>query len=89
MITFRRFREALELAACGPVELSGVDHDAPDGRTVATNPFGGTVDDDIGAQRDGTDDVATCAPVRRGYNGRTPYSPAPKVLSTMRGMPLS
>jgi len=59
MITFRRVRETLELAACGPVELSGVDYDASDCRTMTTNPFGRAVNHDIGPQIDGANNITT------------------------------
>ena len=59
MITFRRFREALKFAACGPVELPRVDHDASDCRTMATNPFSRAVDHDIGPQSNGADKIST------------------------------
>ena len=60
MITLRWFREALKLATCGPIELSRVDYDASDCRTVTTNPFGRAVDHNIGPQSDRTNDITTC-----------------------------
>ena len=42
-----------------PVKLSRVDDDASDGCSVATDPFGGRVDNDISAMVDGTDEVAS------------------------------
>lgn len=47
------------LCVLAPVELSAVDYDASNCSTVATNPFGGGVDDDVGAVVDGTDEVAS------------------------------
>ena len=58
MITFGGFGEALKFAACGPVELSRVDHDASYCRTVTTNPFGRTVDHDIGPQSNWADEIS-------------------------------
>jgi hypothetical protein len=42
-----------------PVELSRVDNDTSDGCSVATDPFGGRVDDDISAMVDRTDEVTS------------------------------
>ena len=43
-----------------PVELAAVNDDASNGSTVAANPLGGGVDDDICAMLDGSDEVSTC-----------------------------
>ena len=59
MITFRGFREALKFAACGPVELPRVDHDASNRRTMATNPFSRAVDHNIGPQINRADKIST------------------------------
>jgi hypothetical protein len=46
------------LAVLAPVKLARVDNDAADGRSVAADPFGGRVDNDVGAVVDGADKVA-------------------------------
>jgi hypothetical protein len=43
----------------GPVELSGVDDDASDRGSMAADPFGGRVDNDISAMIDRTDKVTS------------------------------
>lgn len=44
-----------------PIEVAAIDHDTGDSGTVATDPFSGTVDDDVGAVFDGLDEVAASA----------------------------
>jgi len=44
-----------------PVELPAVNDDAADCGAVATNPFCGGMDHDVGAVVDGADEVAACA----------------------------
>lgn len=40
-----------------PVELAGVDNDTADGGTMATDPLGSRVDDDVGTVFDGSNKV--------------------------------
>lgn len=60
MIAFRgldKLREASTILP--PVKLATVNDDASDGCAVATNPFGGTVYNDIRTVIDGTSKVPT------------------------------
>lgn len=61
MVAIRGLGEFRELAAGAPVKVASVDNDAAHARAVAANPFGAAVGDDIGAQGDGTRDVAAHA----------------------------
>lgn len=42
-----------------PIEFSRVDDDAPNGGSMAADPFGGRVDNDISTMVDGTDEVTS------------------------------
>ena len=52
---FVHLREAVGVLA--PVKLARVDNDTTNGGTMATNPLGGRVNDDIGTMVDGSDKV--------------------------------
>jgi hypothetical protein len=58
VVTLSRFCEARELARLGPVELARVYDDTSNGGTVASNPLGSTVHDDICAVLDWVDNIA-------------------------------
>lgn len=47
------------LAVLAPVKLAGVDDDTSNGGSVAADPLGGRVNDDVGAVVDGADKVST------------------------------
>ena len=62
VVAFGRFVELREARGMlAPIELPAVNDDAADGRAVATNPFCGGMDHDVGAVVDGADEVAACA----------------------------
>lgn len=61
MVAIRGFGEFGELAAGAPVKVASVDNDAAHARAVAADPLGAAVGDDVGAEGDGTRDVAAHA----------------------------
>lgn len=62
MVALRGLDELREPAPIlAPVELAAVDDDAGNGRAVSANPFGGAVDDDVGAVGNGLAEVSARA----------------------------
>ena len=58
MVALSRLGKARELARLGPVELARVNDDTSDGGTVASNPLGSTVHNDVCAVLDWVDNIA-------------------------------
>jgi hypothetical protein len=54
-------KTGLELGRGRPVEFAGVDDNSSDGRSVSSDPLCSRLNDNVGAELDGTDEVATAA----------------------------
>jgi hypothetical protein len=69
MIAFTGLRETRKLAALLPVEFATIHYNPTDGRAMSSDPFGSTVDDNIGPKVNRAYNVATRAE-RIIYNER-------------------
>lgn len=61
MVSRKRFGEFGELSAASPIEIASIHDDAAENSSMSADPLGGRLNDDVGSELDGLDEVSTTA----------------------------